>query len=142
MVKEEVDASILEMLKVHRIEHRAALKIQAFFRNDSVKQKESIRKSGNITRMVDFFSIRKSSNEESKNDETKVSRRSLELASESYQAMIENSSICDVFIIEQCYTILGIDPDTHSLMFSALQTLVDFEREVCHRLKMHLNINY
>ena len=142
MVKKEVDASILEKLKVHRLEHRAALKIQAFLRNCSEKQKGPISNSTGLNRVVGFISRRMASNEDRKSDEKKVSRRSLELASESYQAMLENSSMCDVYIIEQCYTVLGIDPDTQSLMFSALQTLVDFEREVCHLLKMQLNINY
>ena len=135
------------MLKAHRLEHRAAVKILTFLRYCREKMKRKInRTSGGLLSIIwarresDVAQIKSHldlSNEGSKNVLMKVSKRSKKLASESYQAMLDNSTQDFVFIIEQCYTILGTDPDTHSLMFSALQILIDSERKVCYSLNIY-----
>ena len=70
--------------------------------------------------------------EENDEDEgnTKREKRILKLASKSYKTMVENSKLGDALIVERCYVLLGTRPNDHSLLFSALQSLIEREDEV------------
>ena len=56
-----------------------------------------------------------------------VARR---LAAESFKFMNEADSGGDIIIIESCYVMIGTKPQEQSLVLSALQKVVDVEREV------------
>jgi len=51
------------------------------------------------------------------------------LAQESFAEMVENTSKGEVCVVEKCYVLLGINPQEQCLLFSAMQQLVDVERE-------------
>merc|ERR1711933_21897 len=48
---------------------------------------------------------------------------------ESYETMLENELIGEVCIVEKCYILTGVDAKSHSLLFNALQQLIDLERK-------------
>jgi len=50
------------------------------------------------------------------------------LASLSYKKMVENSKLGDALIVERCYVLLGTQPQYHSLLFSSLQKLIEYEQ--------------
>ena len=50
-------------------------------------------------------------------------------AAVSYRNMIQNDDKGDICIVEKCYALIGTKLDEHSLLFNALQCLVDSERE-------------
>jgi len=57
-----------------------------------------------------------------------ISKKARLQAIESYQTMLENERIGQVCIVEKCYILTGIDSKHHSLLFLALQQLIDLER--------------
>lgn len=130
---------MIENLKSHRSKQRAALKIQAFLL-DCLKSSVKIKNTESnqfLTKLIRRFSNDSyNSDDDQSYKERKMSlakkltKRSQELASESYQTMLKNYEEGEVCIMEQCYIIFGSEPNRHSLIFSALQSLVDSEREV------------
>ena len=72
---------------------------------------------------------------DSDNSSSEREKRILSLASESYQTMLENSKLGDVLIAERCYVLLGTRPSDHSLLFSALQELIEHEDQVSYHLQ-------
>ena len=90
-VKEEVDISLVLSFKYLKHQRRAALKILSAFRHWKKMSKSALR----WTSIIQKDSSRKRKKEE-------VSVQSLQLASESYQHMIENSDLGDIIIVEQC----------------------------------------
>ena len=85
---------------MHHLRDRFEFKTQKILHDLSAKQRGLASKPSSLNRVVDFISKQIASNKASKNKESKVSRRSLELASESCQAMFDKSSICNVYVIE------------------------------------------
>lgn len=56
------------------------------------------------------------------------SKRVIDLAQESYEAMKQNDRLGSVCVVEKCYTLIGCQPDEHSLLLGPLQQLIDSER--------------
>ena len=52
------------------------------------------------------------------------------LAAESYQEMVKNDTYGDACLVQKCYIMIGTRPAEQSLIFCALQQIVDLEREV------------
>ena len=78
-----------------------------------------------------FGMVRASLNtEEFDDDDMKREERALKLAKESYKTMMQNSKLGDVLIIERSYVLLGTKPNDHSMLFSALQKLIEKEDQV------------
>ena len=56
------------------------------------------------------------------------------LAVESYQEMLKNDSYGDACLVQKCYIMIGTRPEEQSLIFCALQQIIDLEREVSYEL--------
>ena len=67
--------------------------------------------------------------------DSEVSDTIKEQAKEAYDAMVKADEFGDVCIVEKCYVLIGTKSQDQSLLFCALQQLVDAEREVRTRNK-------
>ena len=98
-MKEEIDKSMVSSLKLLMQKRRSALKILAAFREWKTKTTKF-----KWTRL--FLKHSKHGNSWPKDTtvvkKREVSRRSLQLASESYKFMIENPDLEDIIVVEQC----------------------------------------
>ena len=92
----------------------------------SSRHQESPSLSVNETTLEVEFGL--NSNKTKKNDVSK------EAASQAFSYMTESDKLGDVCVVERCYVLVGTNSDHHSLLFCALQQLVDIEREVCINL--------
>ena len=54
------------------------------------------------------------------------------LAVESYQEMLTNNTYGDACLVQKCYIMIGTRPEEQSLIFCALQQIIDLEREVSY----------
>ena len=54
------------------------------------------------------------------------------LAIESYQEMLKNDTLGDACLVQKCYIMIGTRPEEQSLIFCALQQIIDLEREVSY----------
>ena len=59
-----------------------------------------------------------------------VSEEVRRLAVESYQEMLKNDTYGDACLVQKCYIMIGTRPEEQSLIFCALQQIIDLEREV------------
>lgn len=59
------------------------------------------------------------------------------LAAESYQEMVKNDTYGDTCLVQKCYVMIGTRPAEQSLIFCALQQIVDLEREVSDKMQTH-----
>lgn len=67
--------------------------------------------------------------------ETKsVSDKVRRLAVESYQEMLKNNVYGDACLVQKCYIMIGTRPEEQSLIFCALQQIIDLEREVSYEV--------
>mmetsp|Transcript_3030 Transcript_3030/g.4565 ORF Transcript_3030/g.4565 Transcript_3030/m.4565 type:complete len:1665 (-) Transcript_3030:65-5059(-) len=62
-------------------------------------------------------------------NKTKKSDVSKAAASQAFSHMTQSDKLGDVCVVERCYVLVGTNSDNHSLLFCALQQLVDIERE-------------
>ena len=63
-----------------------------------------------------------------------VSDKVRRLAAESYQEMVKNDTYGDACLVQKCYIMIGTRPAEQSLIFCALQQIVDLEREVSGKM--------
>jgi len=67
--------------------------------------------------------------------ETKsISDKVRRLAVESYQEMLKNNVYGDACLVQKCYIMIGTRPEEQSLIFCALQQIIDLEREVSYEV--------
>ena len=66
-----------------------------------------------------------------------VSDKVRRLAAESYQEMVMNDTYGDACLVQKCYIMIGTRPAEQSLIFCALQQIVDLEREVSDKMQTH-----
>ena len=66
-----------------------------------------------------------------------VSDKVRRLAAESYQEMVKNDTYGDACLVQKCYIMIGTRPAEQSLIFCALQQIVDLEREVSDKMQTH-----
>lgn len=63
-------------------------------------------------------------------ERTPISEEVRRLAVESYQEMLKNDTYGDACLVQKCYIMIGTRPEEQSLIFCALQQIIDLEREV------------
>lgn len=64
-----------------------------------------------------------------KEKEKKYSAAARRLAIEAYEYMLDSDSLGEACLVQNCYVLIGTKPEEQSLLFRALQQIVDLERE-------------
>ena len=97
-MKEEVDISMVSSLKDLYQKRKAALKFLLAFRALKSKSRSKKFQWGSVFQK----NRRQLSDNTSIENRTEVSRRSLQLASESYKTAMQHCNLGDILIVEQC----------------------------------------